>query len=169
MERLLAYEGPVVHVDHAHRAPAPTSFSTREVAEERKECNRHLQKVHDDYEAKLLAKDDELAKSRRTKQAAINRLAEEVSEDEAERRRLEAEVTELTDKLAEDNKNYMKLLNGPYNEAKSKFVFAHAMAASKAKEADPVALQHIRWVQEKLVELLGEDAAKRAVNKDAWF
>lgn len=36
MERLLAYEGPVVHVDHAHRAPAPTAgFESRASCEEK--------------------------------------------------------------------------------------------------------------------------------------
>lgn len=29
MKRLLAYEGPVVHVDHSHRAPAPTVSTGR--------------------------------------------------------------------------------------------------------------------------------------------
>ena len=33
MERLLAYQGPVVHVDHSHRAPRPTGRYLRTVVE----------------------------------------------------------------------------------------------------------------------------------------
>ena len=33
MERLLAYQGPVVHVDHSHRAPRPTGQHVRTVLE----------------------------------------------------------------------------------------------------------------------------------------
>jgi chromosome segregation ATPase len=250
MERLLAYEGPVVHVDHAHRAPAPTSFSTREVAEERKECNRHIQKIHDDHKAntaweknrikelqqQLLDKDDALLRERRHKEMAkvkheemvkqmveaedgrmkaeedcdhtvaelhnkytraaegdademvkLQRalkaqeeelararfMIEEMKESELSRSKVidgyYKEVTELKDELAEDNQNYTKLLNGAYNEAKSKFVFAHAMARSEAEDGDPVALQYIRWVQKKLAELPEMDEDKARASVGMWF
>ena len=148
MERLLAYEGPVVHVDHAHRAPAPTSWSSREkaVSEATAKCNAYNRELEDEVrtlqrqlaaekdqvererqlkkaarekhewavdemtkeadgrmkaEAALQAKEEELARSRRTHKAAINRLADETVDDEAEKRRLEAEVERLELRLAE--------------------------------------------------------------------
>ena len=148
MERLLAYEGPAVHVDHAHRAPAPTSWSSREkaVSEATAKCNAYNRELEDEVrtlqrqlaaekdqvererqhkqaakkkhewavdemtkeadgrmkaEAALQAKEEELARSRRTHKAAINRLADETVDDEAEKRRLEAEVERLELRLAE--------------------------------------------------------------------
>jgi len=275
MERLLAYEGPVVHVDHSHRAPAPTG-GTREdavpqedaVARERKECNEHLQKVHDDHEANtaweknrivelqkaLLDKEKafrdasayndrvearhakeveelerKLQEERQHKETAQKKhewAVKEMAKEEADRmqakedcdravaelhnnytraakgdadeivklqRELKAKEEELVtarfqikemqasdltrskvineyyEELAEDNQNYTKLLNGAYNEAKSKFVVAHAMARSKAEDGDPVALQYIRWVQKKLAALPEMDEDKARASVGMWF
>ena len=84
---------------------------------------------------------------------------------------LEAQIAKLQAELADDNKNYTKLLQGVSNEAESKFVFAHAMTRSDAdKDAEKgggEALKYIKWLQTKLAALLGEAAAKKAVGK--WF
>ena len=130
MERLLAYEGPVVHVDHGHRAPAPTSFSTREVAEERKECNRHIQKIHDDHKAntaweknrikelqqQLLDKDDALLRERRHKEMAKVKHEEMVKQMvEAEDGRMKAEE-DCDHTVAELHNKYTRAAEGDADE-----------------------------------------------------
>lgn len=246
MERLLAYEGPVVHVDHGHRAPAPTSFSTREVAEERKECNRHLQKVHDDHEANtaweknrivelqqaLLDKDKQLQEERRHKETAQRKhewAVKEMAKEEADRvkakedcdhavaalhnnytraakgdadeivklqRELKAQEEELArarflitemqaselsrskvineyyEELAEDNKNYMKMIRGVDQSALPRFLAVHAMTHTKATRppVDQEAREYILWIQKKLATqfVMDEAAAKGAVGKGEW-
>ena len=111
MERLLAYEGPVVHVDHSHRAPAPTSWSNREeIEEEKRECAKHINKVHADcknqsswkdkrieeLQAQVVAKDDELVKSRDSKQRSIRKLMDQESEADAQIAELQQRVKSMT-------------------------------------------------------------------------
>ena len=165
MERLLAYEGPVVHVDHAHRAPAPTSWSNREeIEKERQECDHTVAELHNNYT--LAAERDaeeivELKKALRVQEKELVKASYQITQlTESERMRSALinqyfnEVTKLKDELAEDNKNYTKLLQGVSNEAKSKFLAARAMAVLEVKE-DPEALQYVQWMQEKLADLLG--------------
>ena len=111
MERLLAYEGPVVHVDHAHRAPAWTA-GKRE-CEEKREYDRKLleqrnelqdyykgqsswkDKRIEELQAQVVAKDDERVKSRKMYKAHIQKLMDETIEDEAAKREMEQQIQEL--------------------------------------------------------------------------
>ena len=217
MERLLAYEGPVVHVDHAHRAPArATGLEWRSTCEENvKSCE---EKVERERRHKEMAKDkhremvDQMAKEAAGRQEAEEALEKcdeafrdasaykehvreghekEVEELEAtvaardeelakarfqmgqlqaSEVRMQQTISEYAKELAVDNKNYTKLLNGVYNEAKSKFVSAAAMARSKAEDGDAEELQYVRWLQKKLAELpeMDEVKAKEAVG-NVWF
>ena len=75
MERLLAYEGPVVHVDHSHRAPAPTAGTREDAAEE---CKRQL------------------AEERQHKETALRELVAERQHKETARRKHKWAVDEMT-------------------------------------------------------------------------
>jgi len=223
MERLLAYEGPVVHVDHAHRAPARAtglewrSTCEKKVLDQRKELHdkddelqwerqhketakkkhewavkemakeaggrmqaeaalekseqafrdasayqesvqeRHEKEV-EELEATVKARDEELVKARY-----------QMGEMQASEVRMQQTISEYAKELAVDNKNYTKLLNGVYNEAKSKFVSAAAMARSKAEDGDAEELQYIRWLQKKLAELPEMDEVKARGAVGMWF
>ena len=222
MERLLAYEGPVVHVDHSTARPRDEWSNRDEIEKEKRSapstqglanCNQQSSwkdKRIAELQAQVVAKDDELlksrnaaeealAKSRDSKQSSIRKLMDQESEADAQIaelqqrvksmtseketlleyytqkfkrvKELEAENDALEAKLADDNKNYTKLLQGVSNEAKSKFQAAHAMAALEVGK-DPEALQYVQWIQTKLAQLpkMDEAAAKRAVGGDQkWF
>ena len=127
MERLLAYEGPVVHVDHSHRAPAPTSLSNREEVEalkgveaskealekEKRECNKHINELHDYYkgqsswkdkriaelQAQVVAKDNELVKSRNSKKRSVRELMDQTIANEAKI----AELNQLVKSMEAEN------------------------------------------------------------------
>ena len=170
MERLLAYGGPVVHVDHSHRAPAPTSWSCREdedLPRLRRE-NAALQNQVNNQTEKLENLSAEWAQKLEEQR---RQLTQRIWIDEQEKVKKDRALLALQRQLDEDDKNYTKLLQGVSKEAKSKFVFEHAMTVSKAEKGDEEALQYIKWLQTKLAALLGDEAAaKIAVGGDKkWF
>jgi len=76
MERLLAYQGPVVNADHSHRVAAPTAG-----------CDEDLEAVQ-----KALKKATKLKDIRTEK---LNHCMERELDDEDEKRYLEGEVLRL--------------------------------------------------------------------------
>ena len=77
MERLLAYEGPVVHVDHGHRAPARATGLEWRDCDEEVALEKGLKKIEQD---KLAYTMTELAKEKRHKEMAKDKHREMVDQ-----------------------------------------------------------------------------------------
>ena len=71
MERLLAYQGPLVHVDHSHRAPAPTGLEWRST------CNDKVSLAN----ARHNAKEDLLQKEHKAKEDLLQKVLDDLRAD----------------------------------------------------------------------------------------
>ena len=83
MERLLAYQGPVVNADHSHRVAAPTEG-----------CDEDLRKVRNALDRATKLKDRAtLFKDIRTRK--LNECLKREHDDEEEKRDLEEQIRQL--------------------------------------------------------------------------
>ena len=145
MERLLAYEGPVVHVDHSHRAPArATGLEMRdcdeEVARERRDCGLRLaarEKKHKEAVEEALEKCEEALKAKEAELVKARFQITQLTESERSRNiiinKYSDEVTALKDKVENQAARIRELVEE--NEA----LKAQAAALSKPAPAPKAA------------------------------
>lgn len=145
MERLLAYQGPLVHVDHSHRAPAPTGLEWRStcndkvsLANARHNAQRSLANARHNAREDLLNKKledlraDLLNAQKKIKShdiwAPINREREE---------ELEAQVQSLGTRHREDVDTIQALRAQIATLLKEKSAVKPALAVTPAPAATP--------------------------------
>ena len=144
MERLLAYEGPVVHVDHSHRAPAPTGLEWRdcdeELKKEKRECNEHIQGVHANYTNKQQWMENRIVELKQALLDKNNKLQEERQHKETAQKKHKA-VSEM-------------LVNEEDVRMKAQEALARCEEALQAKEQE---LARARETKQAAINRLADD------------
>jgi uncharacterized membrane protein len=139
------------------------------------DCDHTVAELHNKYTLAAEGDADEMVKLQRALKAQEEELArarfmiEEMQASELSRSKV---INEYYEELAEDNKNYMKMIRGVDQSALPRFLAVHAMTHTKATRppVDQEAREYILWIQKKLATqfVMDEAAAKGAVGKGEW-